>query len=142
MHAGMGPDPDGVVSFARQHGITIQAFSPTDEGNPVLLRGEPYKSIGAAHNKSGLQAALRWLTQRNPPAGYVVAADNRQYLAEDLDTFFELTPKDIATIDAQRSCRAGMPQPCAGPSCQCWPYWPGPEDCCNTDGKGGRCKAW
>jgi hypothetical protein len=34
-------------------------------------------------------------------------------------------------IGAQRSCRAGMPQPCAGLG-----------GCCNTDGAGRRCEAW
>ena len=89
-HAGMGPDPDGaqtvsskrqgegwltsvagIVSFAGKHNITIQAFSPTDEGNAALLSGEPYKSIGAAHKKSGLQAALRWLLQKPQKAACV-----------------------------------------------------------------------
>ena len=61
----------GIVSFAAKHNITIQAFSPTDEGNPTLLSGEPYKSIGAAHKKSGLQAALRWLLQKPQKAACV-----------------------------------------------------------------------
>ena len=110
----------------------------------MLLSGEPYKTIGAAHKKSGLQVALRWLTQRNPPAAYAVAADNRAYLQEDLDTFFELTPQDIKTIDKQQSCRAGMAKPCIGSDCagKCFPYWPGAEDCCNVDALGGHCKAW
>ena len=142
-HAGMGPDPDGIVSFARQHKILVQAFSPTDEGNPVLLGGEPYKSIGAAHNKSGLQVAFRWLTQRDPPVAYVTAADKLAYLQEDLDTFdFDLTAAEIAEVDKQQSCKAGVPTPCAGHGCKCFPYWPGPEDCCNVDAKGGHCKAW
>ena len=142
-HAGMGPDPDGVVSFARQHKILVQAYSPTDEGNPVLLGGEPYKSIGAAHNKSGLQVAFRWLTQRDPPVAYVTAADKLAYLQEDLDTFdFNLTTAEIAEVDKQRSCKTGVPTPCAGAGCKCFPYWPGPIGCCNVDAKGGHCKAW
>ena len=109
----------------------------------MLLSGEPYKRIGAAHNKSGLQAAYRWLLQREPKAAYVVAADDRAYLEEDIDVFdFELTPDEISVIDVQRSCRAGQAKPCSGAGCVCWPYWPGAEDCCNVDGKGGHCKAW
>ena len=61
----------GIVAFAAKHNITIQAFSPTDEGNPALLSGEPYKSIGAAHKKSGLQAALRWLLEKPQKAACV-----------------------------------------------------------------------
>ena len=61
----------GIVSFAAKNNITIQAFSPTDEGNPALLSGEPYKSIGAAHKKSGLQAALRWLLEKPQKAACV-----------------------------------------------------------------------
>ena len=132
----MGDDPDGVVSYAREHNITVMAFSPTDEGNPILLSGEPYKSIGAKHQKSPLQTALRWLTQRNIP--YAIAADKKEYLEEDIDVFdFDLTADEMATISAQTSCQAGGMKP---PDCH-FPYWPGALDCCNTDGKGTQCAA-
>lgn len=129
-HSGMGPDPDGIVSLCRQHNMTLMAFSPTDEGNPVLLHGEPYATIGAAHNKSALQSALRWLVQRGH--AYVVASDKAAYQREDIDVFdFALTDDEMRTIDAQASCQAGGYAP---PTCL--PYWPGPMDCCATDTNG------
>ena len=89
----------------------------------------------------------RWLlsgqTNLIRPRRYVIAADKKSYLQEDIGVFdFELTAAEVTRIDEQRSCQAGQPKPCAGGGCECWPYWPGPEDCCNVDGKGGHCKAW
>ena len=84
-----------------------------------------------------------WVAGSDRLRRYVIAADKKSYLQEDIGVFdFELTAAEVKTIDEQRSCQAGQPKPCAGAGCECWPYWPGPEDCCNVDGKGGHCKAW
>lgn len=132
-HAGMGNDADGVVSFAHAHNITLMAFSPVDEGNPVLIKGEPYKSIGATHGKTPVQVALRWLVQRG--LAFVVASDKKAYMEEDINIFdFKLTPAEVANISSQHSCRAGGMKPP-----YCLPYWPGPEDCCNLDTRGTQC---
>jgi len=132
-HAGMGDDADGVVSYARDHNITLMAFSPTDEGNPALISGEPYKSIGAAHGRSGVQAALRWLVQKG--FAFVAASDKRQHLQEDMDVFnFTLSDAEMASIASQASCQAGGMTPP-----HCLPYWPGKFACCNLDGKGAQC---
>lgn len=130
-HAGMGTDPDGVISLSRAHGITIAAYGASDSVNPVLLHGEPYRSIGAAHGKTGLQVAFRWLTQRGFPI--IVASSSRTHQEQNLNsTDFELTPAEIANISAQVSCQAyGMKPP------HCLPYYP--SGCCNMYGNGTQC---
>jgi diketogulonate reductase-like aldo/keto reductase len=60
----MGPDPQGFISTARERGITIQAWSPLGHGghgSDEILHGHLITSIGAAHNKSSVQIALKWL---------------------------------------------------------------------------------
>lgn len=123
-HAGMGDDPDGVVSHNKLRNVTLQAFSSIDEGNPALTKGEPYASIGKKYNKSAVQVALRWLVQHETPVSYVAASNKEQYLREDLDVFdFELTAEDMAAVSAAKHCQAG------GASYPCKPYWPGSEGC-------------
>lgn len=132
-HAGMGDDADGVVSFAREHNITIMAYSPTDWGNPVLVKGEPYTSIGDAHGKSAIQVSLRWLAQKG--FAYIVSSEFKEHLQSDMDIFdFQLSDAEMTLISAQVSCRAGRMSP---PNCL--PYWPCKDDCCNLDGQGGQC---
>lgn len=132
-HAGMGDDADGVVSYAREHNITIMAFSPTDEGNPLLLSGEPYKSIGATHGKSAIQASLRWLVQKG--FAFIVASEKKAHLQSDFDVFdFKLSDSEMANISSQVSCKAGGFKPP-----QCLPYWPGQMNCCSLDTKGTQC---
>lgn len=136
-HAGMGEDPEGVITFARAHNITIQAESPTDWANPRIMTGEPYKSIAAKHGKTGLQVALRWLVQRNH--SLIVGAHSKKHMVEDLDIFdFVLTQAELANVSLQNHCRAGFHHP---PFCNLTSF-PSPRRCCDTDGRGTQCPNW
>jgi 2,5-diketo-D-gluconate reductase A len=44
-HAGMGPDPAGIVSYSEKHDIVVQAYSPL--GNGQLISDNQLKTIGA-----------------------------------------------------------------------------------------------
>jgi len=137
-HAGMGEDPDTLMSFARYRGIVIQSESATDWSNPHILGEDPYKSIGAKYNKSGIQVALRWLTQRGYPA--IQGSSNPKHQAEDLDIFdFELSAEDLAAISAERHCIAGYQLP---PHCHVPYFRSGEQRICNVDGKGGFADNW
>jgi diketogulonate reductase-like aldo/keto reductase len=61
-HVGMGPDPEGIVSYCESKGIQIEAYSPLGDRD-VLIKGELVNQIGAPYNKSGVQVALRWIYQ-------------------------------------------------------------------------------
>jgi diketogulonate reductase-like aldo/keto reductase len=58
------------------------------------------RTIAAAHNVSAAQVALKWLVQRNITV--VTAADNPEYIAEDIDLFSwgELSAEEMSTLEA------------------------------------------
>ena len=60
----MGPDPEGIVSYCESKGIQIEAYSPLGDRD-VLINGDLVNQIGAGHNKSGVQVALRWIYQHD-----------------------------------------------------------------------------
>ena len=54
---GMGADPAGMVSYSSSHGIVPQAYSALGDGK--LITDPLLAKIGAAHNVSGAQVALK-----------------------------------------------------------------------------------
>eukprot|EP01051_Picozoa_sp_SAG22_P012090 SAG22_NODE_1227_length_5094_cov_5.898298_4_plen_611_part_00 len=137
LHAGLGDDPDGARSFALARNVTPMAYSAIDQGNPKILRGEPYESIAARHGVTSAHIALRWITQPPPahkdwpPVPFVVAAKDHVYLAQNLDIFgFSLTAAEHDIISQQKSCHAGSDHD----HYPCLPYWPGGacNPCCCT----------
>ena len=61
-HVGMGPDPEGLVSYCKSKGIQVEAYSPLGDGkSSELITGDLVTSIGNNHGKSGVQVALRWI---------------------------------------------------------------------------------
>jgi len=102
-HVGMGPDPQSLLSYMDAHGIALQTYSPLAGG--ALVHNEATTAIGAAHNKSAAQIALRWITQRQmqtaPGPSIVTNAGKAAYLAEDADIFdWDLTEDEVARLDA------------------------------------------
>lgn len=56
---GHGHDP--VVELDKQLGILVQAYSPLAKGQ--LAKDPLCARIGAAHNKTAVQMALKWILQ-------------------------------------------------------------------------------
>eukprot|EP00466_Bigelowiella_natans_P003486 jgi/Bigna1/87697/estExt_fgenesh1_pg.C_230076 len=54
-HIGMGPDPEGLFSYAKKLGVVMQAYSPLGNGSPDLIHGDLTTAIGAKYNKSSVQ---------------------------------------------------------------------------------------
>lgn len=87
---------DEMVAFCQERGIPITAYSPLAKGrvgdDPVL------REIGAAHQATPAQVALRWSTQR----GRVVIpkAASRRHLEENLGALdLELSEKELEAIE-------------------------------------------
>lgn len=112
-HVGMGPDPLGLVSFCRKHGISYQSSSPLcgnckGAAGTELISGPLVTSIGKAHNVSGVQVALRWLVQSGSPV--TPATTNPKHLRDDLNIFdFLLTDSEMAELSAATSPPSGEP---------------------------------
>ena len=61
-HVGMGNDPQDIVSYCKERGVQIQAYSPLGgSGQSELITGDLVTQIGQAHDVSGVQVALRWI---------------------------------------------------------------------------------
>ena len=68
-------------------------------------------SIGAAHNKTGVQVALRWIWENG--AAVTTKSGNAAHLAQDLDLFsWSLAADEKARADAATS-------PAGNPSFMC-----------------------
>ena len=106
-HIGMGTDPIGLLSYCKANGIAPQAYSPLGDNSTELISGPLVSTIGAAHNKSGAQVALRWIWQNG--VAVTTKATKEQYLKEDIDLFgWELTSDEMAKTNAATS-PAGTP---------------------------------
>ena len=96
-----------VVSFARDHGIQIEAWGPLGQGKYPLFDESSVVAAAAAHQKSPAQVVLRWHLQN----GFIVfpKSNSRSRIAENLDVFdFELTDAEVAAITAlERDGRVG-----------------------------------
>lgn len=95
----MGPDPLGLVSYCKSKGIVPQAYSPLGDHNSELISGPLVTKLGAAHNKSGVQVALKWIYQNG--VAVTTKSSNPAHLAADLDLFdWELTDAELAEANA------------------------------------------
>merc|ERR1712190_11444 len=99
-HMGMGPDPQGVVSYAKSLGIASQAYSPLGDGNSELITGELMTKIGKAHNVTGTQISIRWITEHG--IAVTTRRTEQSHMVGDLNilsflpTADEITPLDKA----------------------------------------------
>lgn len=66
-HIGMGVDPIGLVTYCKEKGIVVQAYSPLGDGSSELIDGPLVTPIAKEHNKTGAQVSLKWLVQSGIP---------------------------------------------------------------------------
>ncbi|MCS5714285.1 aldo/keto reductase [Herbiconiux sp. CPCC 205716] len=100
-------------------GILTQAWSPIGgitfypgwgEHRVSVMDDEAIAAIAAAHGKSPAQVMLRWHLQEGRSA--IPKSTNPLRIAENFDVFdFELTPDELARIDALDTGRRSGPDP-------------------------------
>jgi len=83
--------------FCAQNGITLEAWAPIMRGGvfhiPEIL------TIAQRHNKSAAQVTLRWILQKGIVA--IPKSVHEDRIAQNADLYdFELSPQEMATIDA------------------------------------------
>merc|ERR1712232_1319650 len=114
----MGPDLDGFLEYFSAEGVRVQTYSPLGPGaifgkSGSLANDEDCKAIGAKHNVSGVQVALKWVERRAP---LLSRSSKREHLISNLDLWsFDLDDEDIALLDA----RTSPPPTRSGPSLAC-----------------------
>lgn len=98
-HIGMGADPSKLVSRCKSAGIVPQAYSPLGDNTTELINGKLVSAIGAAHGKSGVQAALRWIWQNG--VAVTTKSGNPEHLRQDADLFdWQLTDDEMKQANA------------------------------------------
>ena len=89
-------------------GMVMQGWSPFISGRGDILSNPVLIEIGEQYNKTAAQVILRWLVQRG--VAVIPRTNNPEHMAENLDIFdFELTPADIARINALDLNRTAFP---------------------------------
>ena len=107
----------GVQEFGHRHGILTQAWSPIggitfyrDSKHTSTLEDPVILGIAKAHSKSPAQIMLRWHLQEG--RSVIPKSTKPERIAENIDVFdFELTPGELASIDALDTDRRGGPEP-------------------------------
>lgn len=86
------------LAKCKEKGITYSAYSPLGGLSGVDVLNDPrVKAVGAAHNKSSAQVALRWVTQQEVVA--VTASTKVSHLRSDLGIFdFSLTQGEMQEL--------------------------------------------
>jgi diketogulonate reductase-like aldo/keto reductase len=100
-----------------QHGIVTQAWSPIggitfyrESRHTSTLEDPTIVGIAEAHSKSPAQVMLRWGLQKG--RSVIPKSIKPDRIAENLDVFdFDLTPGEIAAIDALDTGKRGGPEP-------------------------------
>ncbi|MCX7521738.1 aldo/keto reductase [Microbacterium sp. STN6] len=88
-----------VTSFAREHGINIEAWGPLGQGKYNLLELPEVTSAAEAHGKTAAQVVIRWHLQ----SGNIIfpKSTHRERMAENFDVFdFELSRAELDAITA------------------------------------------
>jgi diketogulonate reductase-like aldo/keto reductase len=113
-HVGMGmsgPNANDDKAFIQSKGILYESFSPlcgpcTPPDNRALITGKLVTDIGGAHNKSGVQVALKWLVQQGIPV--IPRSDKLEHIKENIDLFdFELSAEEMKQLSSATSPAVG-----------------------------------
>lgn len=97
-----------LLSFTREHGIQLEAWSPLMQGE--LLDNEVLKEIGAKYGKSVAQVILRWDVQHGIIT--IPKSIKEHRIIENASIFdFELSQEEMEQIDALNENRRVGPDP-------------------------------
>jgi diketogulonate reductase-like aldo/keto reductase len=114
-----GPLADDGRQYMDSVGVKFMSFSPLcgpcpKPDNRELITGKLVNSIGAKHNKTGAQVALRWLVQQGIPV--IPKSANALHLRQNLDLFsFELSQNEMLQLTtAKTPGTAGGPDGTSG----------------------------
>ena len=92
----------------RQHGVAIEAYGPIGQGEDLALPA--IVDIAAAHGVTPAQVVLRWHIQEGRIA--IPKSNTPSRIAENFDIFgFELSPEQVAAIDALEAGNRMYPDP-------------------------------
>ncbi|MXV61107.1 aldo/keto reductase [Natronorubrum sp. JWXQ-INN-674] len=87
---------DELLEYCVEHDVCLTAYSPLAEG--AVPGDDRLADVGAPHDKSAAQVALRWLLQQ-PNVAAIPKAASREHIEANADIFdFELTTEEMAAV--------------------------------------------
>ncbi|KAI5475099.1 hypothetical protein MNV49_001923 [Pseudohyphozyma bogoriensis] len=89
---------DDLLTFCKEKGIHLTAYSPLGQYNSPLLKDQVVTSIAEKREKEASQVLLSWAVQRGG-VSVVPKSSNPTRLAQNLD-IFELTADEFTAISA------------------------------------------
>lgn len=88
-----------LIEYYKQQGIVVEAYTPIARYDDRLVRLPLLKRLERKYNKSFVQIILRWHVQNGVIP--LVRSMSKEHQKENFSIFdFELTQKDMATIDS------------------------------------------
>jgi pyridoxine 4-dehydrogenase len=98
-------DEDAVVAHCEREGIAYLPWQPLAKGSLTRAHGA-LRSISSRHGATPAQVVLAWLLSRSPVVVAIPGTASLAHLNENVDALaIELTPDDIARLDAYRLSR-------------------------------------
>lgn len=98
VHAGMGPDPAGLISATKATGAVVQAYQALAHGDHGLFHEPAVLAAAKAHGKSAAQVLIKWVLQLGLPV--VTSATKVAYMKEDLDMWgWQMTSEEMQTLN-------------------------------------------
>ena len=97
----------GIEPILNEFGTKMMAWYPLGgQGADGIVKSELLTSIGAKYNKTAVQVALRWLTQRGIVA--IPKSSHKERMAQNINIFdFSLSDGDMAEIAKMNQHDAG-----------------------------------
>jgi diketogulonate reductase-like aldo/keto reductase len=87
-----------LLPFCRQRGIAVMAYTPVGQGS--LLRQRAVQAVAARHGASPAQVAIAWTLRAPGVISIPKAADPAHVRDNAKAATLELTPQDLAELDA------------------------------------------
>lgn len=98
IHVGMGADPGGIATYSMARGVIPYAYSPLSSQPSRMAAVPAVAAAAAAHGRSAVQVALRWVVQHGWPL--VVKSQSVEHLRENLDVFgWGLSEAEMRSLD-------------------------------------------
>ena len=92
----IGHTQDEVTAFCAEHEILVEAYSPLATGG--LLENDDLQAMADKYGKSVAQLSIRYVLQKGALPLPKTTTPSR--IVENADVDFEISPEDIATLDA------------------------------------------
>ncbi len=91
----IGYTQDEITSFSKSQGVLVEAYSPLATGE--ILGNPALRTMAGKYGKTVAQISIRYCLQRDTLP--LPKSTHDEYIAENADIDFEISPEDMAALD-------------------------------------------